>query len=351
MTRINYKKQHGFFTSDLTITVVWAVLMIFSLVLTLLFTVTLIEGIKEANTKSTLKKSKKANKDPMAEIHLFGQQNQYLNYVEILDNEQNSYLIISLPADEILKNLKGLNISEGYLELIQRAGNFSKVKLKSWGTSPKDNVESIKNSKEIPGSYLSINYAYPSPNYLFKGMTSILLFIAVVLSILKSIKKIKQKKKDENVYVHVENKATQPKTIKDTIDQAQTKQLADLTNKGENVKEIDESIFRAYDIRGIVDESLTVDAVKLIGQSIGTENIKRGKKDIVVARDGRLSGPKLLTALIEDQHWCSSNRCFIFCNSPPGYWFRRDANGQSQSTQLQWLKDHAQWRNLSWRHD
>jgi phosphomannomutase/phosphoglucomutase len=390
MTRINYKKQHGFFTSDLTITVVWAVLMIFSLVLTLLFTVTLIEGIKEANTKSTLagqeeiiaqqvsqnvksinqqvaeaikagrsvfdgsntrplietiqqklpnalrvivsnqnlpeiiptkfpginyatldmlKKSKKANKDPMAEIHLFGQQNQYLNYVEILDNEQNSYLIISLPADEILKNLKGLNISEGYLELIQRAGNFSKVKLKSWGTSPKDNVESIKNSKEIPGSYLSINYAYPSPNYLFKGMTklsalvgllsSILLFIAVVLSILKSIKKIKQKKKDENVYVHVENKATQPKTIKDTIDQAQTKQLADLTNKGENVKEIDESIFRAYDIRGIVDESLTVDAVKLIGQSIGTENIKRGKKDIVVARDGRLSGPKLLTALIE----------------------------------------------------
>ncbi|MBL4660898.1 MAG: phosphomannomutase/phosphoglucomutase [Alcanivoracaceae bacterium] len=62
---------------------------------------------------------------------------------------------------------------------------------------------------------------------------------------------------------------------------------------------LDKTIFRAYDIRGIVDESLTVNTVRLIGQAIGTENIKRGKTDIVVARDGRLSGKSLLKALIE----------------------------------------------------
>nr|WP_211337018.1 phosphomannomutase/phosphoglucomutase [Marinicella litoralis] len=61
----------------------------------------------------------------------------------------------------------------------------------------------------------------------------------------------------------------------------------------------DRTIFKAYDIRGIVDETLTTDAVIQIGQAIGTENLNRGRPSIVVARDGRLSGPTLLKALIQ----------------------------------------------------
>ncbi|MCB1583085.1 MAG: phosphomannomutase/phosphoglucomutase [Xanthomonadales bacterium] len=61
----------------------------------------------------------------------------------------------------------------------------------------------------------------------------------------------------------------------------------------------DKSIFKAYDIRGIVNETLTTDAVEQIGQAIGTENQNRGRNSIVVARDGRLSGPSLLEALIK----------------------------------------------------
>ncbi|MEZ5541501.1 MAG: phosphomannomutase/phosphoglucomutase [Pseudomonadota bacterium] len=62
---------------------------------------------------------------------------------------------------------------------------------------------------------------------------------------------------------------------------------------------IDPSIFRAYDIRGIVDQTLTEDAVRFIGQAIGSEALQRGRNEIVVARDGRLSGPRLVEALIE----------------------------------------------------
>ncbi|MCX7553858.1 phosphomannomutase/phosphoglucomutase [Marinicella sp. S1101] len=61
----------------------------------------------------------------------------------------------------------------------------------------------------------------------------------------------------------------------------------------------DKSIFKAYDIRGIVDETLTTDAVEKIGHAIGSENLNRGRKSIVVARDGRISGPSLLEALIK----------------------------------------------------
>ena len=58
------------------------------------------------------------------------------------------------------------------------------------------------------------------------------------------------------------------------------------------------SIFRAYDIRGIVDDTLTEAGVEQIGQAIGSEAAARGESTLVVARDGRLSGERLQSALI-----------------------------------------------------
>ncbi len=57
------------------------------------------------------------------------------------------------------------------------------------------------------------------------------------------------------------------------------------------------TIFRAYDIRGIVDATLTEASVELIGRAIGSEAAARGESTVVVARDGRLSGPRLQAAL------------------------------------------------------
>jgi phosphomannomutase/phosphoglucomutase len=63
--------------------------------------------------------------------------------------------------------------------------------------------------------------------------------------------------------------------------------------------EVDASIFRAYDIRGVVNRTLTEDVVKLIGRAIGSEALQRGRRTVIVGRDGRLSGPTLSRALIE----------------------------------------------------
>lgn len=62
---------------------------------------------------------------------------------------------------------------------------------------------------------------------------------------------------------------------------------------------VDRSIFRAYDIRGVLGKTLNEDVARLIGQSIGTVMGERGLQEIVVGRDGRLSGPALSDALIE----------------------------------------------------
>jgi phosphomannomutase/phosphoglucomutase len=56
-------------------------------------------------------------------------------------------------------------------------------------------------------------------------------------------------------------------------------------------------IFKAYDIRGIVGRTLTPPVVRSIGQAIGSEARARGVREVVIGRDGRLSGPELSVAL------------------------------------------------------
>ena len=61
--------------------------------------------------------------------------------------------------------------------------------------------------------------------------------------------------------------------------------------------DVSETIFRAYDIRGIVGETLSADTVRVIGRAIGSEGIDRGVKTICIGFDGRHSSPELADAL------------------------------------------------------
>ncbi len=53
--------------------------------------------------------------------------------------------------------------------------------------------------------------------------------------------------------------------------------------------EVPQSIFRAYDIRGIVDDSLNEGVVELIGKALASEALAQGQKTLCVGYDGRLS--------------------------------------------------------------
>jgi len=65
-----------------------------------------------------------------------------------------------------------------------------------------------------------------------------------------------------------------------------------------NLPMLPEEIFKAYDIRGVVGKTLTVENILFIGHAIGSEAKARGLDSIVFARDGRLSGPELGKALV-----------------------------------------------------
>lgn len=58
------------------------------------------------------------------------------------------------------------------------------------------------------------------------------------------------------------------------------------------------SIFKAYDIRGIVPQTLTEDVALALGRAFGTVARQQGETTVAVGRDGRLSGPSLSAALM-----------------------------------------------------
>jgi phosphomannomutase len=61
---------------------------------------------------------------------------------------------------------------------------------------------------------------------------------------------------------------------------------------------IDPSIFKAYDIRGIVGKNVDEAFAEHLGRAFGSEAVAAGEKAVAVGRDGRVSGPALAAALV-----------------------------------------------------
>ena len=58
------------------------------------------------------------------------------------------------------------------------------------------------------------------------------------------------------------------------------------------------SIFKAYDVRGVVPSTLDEDVAEALGRAFGTLARREGERAVAVGRDGRLSGPSLSAALV-----------------------------------------------------
>ena len=80
-------------------------------------------------------------------------------------------------------------------------------------------------------------------------------------------------------------------------------------------------IFKAYDIRGIVDKTLTPDVCRAVGQALGSLAKEKGEKAIAVGRDGRLSGPSLAGALMEGINAAGIDAIDLGCVPTPVTYF------------------------------
>lgn len=67
---------------------------------------------------------------------------------------------------------------------------------------------------------------------------------------------------------------------------------------------INPNILREYDIRGIVGDTFTEEAVEQLGRAFGTRVVRAGGKSVAVGYDGRLSSPALAAAAVRGLTAC-----------------------------------------------
>ncbi len=60
---------------------------------------------------------------------------------------------------------------------------------------------------------------------------------------------------------------------------------------------LSKTIFKAYDIRGVIGSTLDAGIARRIGQAFGAAALAKGERSVIIGRDGRLSGPELAQAL------------------------------------------------------
>lgn len=255
-------------------------------------------------TLDMIKTTSKTQEEQLPEIHLYGQKNQYLNYVYI-QKANESYVVISYPVSAIVDRSKQLSVGNGTLSLIQKSGEWSNITLQQWGE--KDDGVSFTNTQiNVPGSHFYLSYGVKQPQLGFMKLGLISALVACAAGLLLFITVFKKRsmvfaKGMAKVAKEKESTHYVPQSVQAAASKSLPQDTKDILMEKEMEKKAalpDQSIFKAYDIRGIVDKTLTESAVEQIGQAIGTENINRGCHKIVVARDGRLSGPILLDALI-----------------------------------------------------
>ena len=70
---------------------------------------------------------------------------------------------------------------------------------------------------------------------------------------------------------------------------------------------LSKTIFKAYDIRGVIGSTLDAGVARQIGQAFGRAALAKGERTVVIGRDGRLSGPELAAALAEGLQAAGAN--------------------------------------------
>jgi phosphomannomutase/phosphoglucomutase len=291
-----------------------------------------------------------------AEVHLSGSPGEHLVQVRRVEDEAGNLLgVVHMSSDvALLRNaFSELNGIEGRLELKQRAGGKA-FALAARGDDQVAAAEPVLVG--VPGSRWLLSYSAPESAAAGKGgpwLWYALGGIAVVLvlfgmmrgrrggvavqpgrqqaayegavkaiasgahpSLERLIPGMKGYKQPPRA-VAVNPAAAMPEVAVEEVDAAQLKASLqegaglDFDFGGEETEEspaaaseapagsiVPASIFRAYDIRGVVGETLTTEGVYEIGRAIGTEAEVRGQQTIVVARDGRNSSIDMADALI-----------------------------------------------------
>ncbi|MBB3226772.1 phosphomannomutase/phosphoglucomutase [Luteibacter sp. Sphag1AF] len=209
-----------------------------------------------------------------------------------------AYLWLQYPFEPVRQRFEAVHPAAGRIELRQGDGGSSLQLLSVGATSPTLEDE----GKRVPGSALFVYAALPKAFIVLPHSWPLALVLALVglgggvaLLYMRSRPRVVAEPEPEDVMVaDVVRDRPQPVRPVRALEAAEPAKPALLEETTVNP-----GIFRAYDIRGVVGTDLTTGVARLIGQAIGSVMREHQLTEIVVGRDGRLSGPELSAALTE----------------------------------------------------
>ncbi|MGE4072142.1 MAG: phosphomannomutase/phosphoglucomutase [Lysobacterales bacterium] len=238
------------------------------------------------------------------------------------------FALIKLPYEPLRTSFQQISTGGLQLALLQgEVGNSGVLE---------GNGEAVANTAAVPGAMLRIGYRIPPPLIVLGPEGALGNLIAAIISAFASILVIIWRTRPELLErllhpsrasapgevtleerLRVEAAARESKAAAtskaaeaaavvgqiEVVDAppVQTAAVADKARKPAPSKSgvLDSSIFRAYDIRGVVGKTLTTAIARQIGHAVGSEVRARGLQTVLVGRDGRLSGPEMADAVIQ----------------------------------------------------
>ena len=222
--------------------------------------------------------------------------------------ELAAFAVVEFPFAPILTTFRSMPVHGARLELRQGDGRGD-LQIAAIGSASGSSIADL--GEPIPGSNLRIGKA--EPEYFIVVSRSFPLLVALTaLCVLGGLVALWLRAVGVREGLARLRRPTRPTTPEITLAQAIRQQSEPAvappvqaappparSRASEEAAEVEPSIFRAYDIRGVVGETLTTGVARLLGRAIGSEARDRGLSEIVVGRDGRLSGPDLVAALVE----------------------------------------------------
>ncbi|KQX98053.1 phosphoglucomutase [Rhodanobacter sp. Root480] len=202
---------------------------------------------------------------------------------------------VELPFAPLRQRLDAIDPAGGRLDLRQ-GDERGDMRLLSHGAA---SAESETGGKPVPGSAFSVGAALPRafivlPHSVLLAALLALFGLGAGAFLLwrrtRSVVEISSEPEEPVVPTEIPQIVREPAKVA-------APPTAPARSGGDARAAVDPSIFRAYDIRGIVGKTLSRDVAHLLGQAIGSLMRERDLHEIVVGRDGRLSGPELAGAL------------------------------------------------------
>ncbi len=226
------------------------------------------------------------------------------------EGELVALILAELPLDRLTRVMRE-SYRGGYLSL--RAGDRAQIVLGEVGDERSDG-SMLAESVPVPGTTLRLMLVPPpSPAWLkggrglWLGIPALLAAVVVPLALLGKLRLPGRGGAELEVTLEqaLAREAPQGVSARPSADareradrSAATAEEAASATRERRGEALARSIFRAYDIRGVVGQTLTESIARSIGQAVGTLVRERGLREVVVGRDGRLSSPRLGSALI-----------------------------------------------------